>query len=441
MKIKSLILATLMALLPSVSPAAETLYGVWDSFPASHNVIYRIDPTNAVVSNIMPITLPGNLPVYDVQGLAARPGDNTLFLFIRKEQFSQFTNILATIDPQTGICHEIGTFSQNQSIQLLAFRSNSILYGASEGFGDNRGSLFQINQSTGAETFLFAMDPDQFGTAIGWHPSGILYHTRDNNDPLEVFEAVYPDAQIVSPIGIFNNYHVALAMSYSTATNQLFLVDGYTPDFKAGESNLYTVNIQSGQRTLIGDMYSQLPVSSFPRNAGIAFINPITISGNVSYCAGSTAVFVPNATVTLNGTSSASTLTDGNGHYAFTNLVSGGNYTVTVTKPAVVAGSTGAAINNVDFLAVQRHFLGIQPLFGCHLQAGDVNGDGQVNNVDATAINRFYLGFSTGTANVGKYKFTPATYTYTGITSDQVNQNFGTVVLGDVTAPFVEPTQ
>ena len=64
---------------------------------------------------------------------------------------------------------------------------------------------------------------------------------------------------------------------------------------------------------------------------------------------------MPNVTLTLTGSSSGSTLSDGSGNYTFSSLPSGGNYTVTPTKAALTPGSTG--INTVDVIAIQRHFL------------------------------------------------------------------------------------
>ena len=60
-----------------------------------------------------------------------------------------------------------------------------------------------------------------------------------------------------------------------------------------------------------------------------------------------------------------------------------------------------------------------------------------INTVDVIAIQRFFLGLSTGIANVGKYKFTPANRTYPGIGSDQTGQNYDALVFGDVASGFV----
>jgi len=162
----------------------------------------------------------------------------------------------------------------------------------------------------------------------------------------------------------------------------------------------------------------------------------VEVSGTISYCSNPVAGPVPNVTLTLTGTSSDSTLSDGAGNYQLSSLVSGGNYTVTPTKAAQVPGSDN--INTVDVIATQRHFLNLgTPLSGCRLTGADVNGDTVINTVDVIAIQRFFLGFSTGIANTGNYKFTPANRTYTSVTSNQTAQNYDALVFGDVAPSFV----
>ena len=106
---------------------------------------------------------------------------------------------------------------------------------------------------------------------------------------------------------------------------------------------------------------------------------PISISGNVDYCSNPSLNPVPGVTMTLTGSASGTAATDGSGNYTFASLPSGGSYTVTPTKTALIPGSAG--INTVDILAIQRHFLAITPLPpGCRLAAADVNGDAGVNH-------------------------------------------------------------
>jgi hypothetical protein len=66
-----------------------------------------------------------------------------------------------------------------------------------------------------------------------------------------------------------------------------------------------------------------------------------------------------------------------------------------------------------------------------------VNGDTVINTFDVVAIQRFFIGRTFGLANVGKYRFTPASRTYSGVVSDQSDQNYDTLVFGDVVSSFV----
>ena len=145
---------------------------------------------------------------------------------------------------------------------------------------------------------------------------------------------------------------------------------------------------------------------------------------------------MPNVTVTLTGSASGSTLSDGAGNYRLS-VPFGGSYIVTPSKAARTPGSAG--INTVDVIATQRQFLNLgTPLTGCQRDAADVNGDTVVNTVDVIAIQRFFLGLSTGISNAGKYQFNPTNRSYLGLVSDQTGQNYDTLVFGDVASPFGE---
>ena len=142
-----------------------------------------------------------------------------------------------------------------------------------------------------------------------------------------------------------------------------------------------------------------------------------------------------NVTLNLTGDSTASTFSDASGNYQF-QVAPGGTYTVTPTKSPLAAGSNG--ITTVDVIATQRHFLNLAVLPpGCRLTAADVNNDSIITTVDVIAIQRFFLGLTTGTANVGKYLFSPTSRVYTGVVSDQVGQNYDALIYGDISTPFV----
>jgi hypothetical protein len=158
----------------------------------------------------------------------------------------------------------------------------------------------------------------------------------------------------------------------------------------------------------------------------------VSISGTVFYCSKPAPNGVPGVTMHLTGTMMGSTLTDGSGNYQFSSLAAGGSYTVTPTKAARPPGSPG--IDTLDVLAL----IHIETFPRCQRTAADVDGDGRITTVDVIAIQRFSLGLSTGIANTGKYKFTPASRSYPGVVSDQTGQNYDALVFGDVVAPFVE---
>lgn len=161
----------------------------------------------------------------------------------------------------------------------------------------------------------------------------------------------------------------------------------------------------------------------------------VSISGSVSYCSSPIPDPATGITITLTGSASLLTTTDGSGNYSFASLPAGGNYVATPSKPALVPGSSG--INTLDVVSTQRHFLRIGiPLAGCPLIAADINGDGGINTLDIVAIQRFFLGLTTGTANVGKYQFSPTNRTYSGLVNAQLGQNYDVLILGDVVSSF-----
>jgi hypothetical protein len=133
---------------------------------------------------------------------------------------------------------------------------------------------------------------------------------------------------------------------------------------------------------------------------------------------------------------SGSVTTDSSGSYVLSSLISGGNYVVTPSKPALTPGGTGPVINTIDIIAAQRHYLQITLLAGCRLTAADVTGDSAVNTIDMVAMQRFYLGQTTGIANTGQYVFSPASRSYSGPIASQSGQNYDALVLGDVAAPY-----
>jgi len=182
------------------------------------------------------------------------------------------------------------------------------------------------------------------------------------------------------------------------------------------------------------DLNNFAPGSTPPGSITITAAN-INISGTITYCTNPTLPPVPGATLTLTGSSSGSTVSNGSGGYTFS-VTSGGNYTITPSKATLSPGTTG--IDTVDVIAIQRHFLGLgTPLAGCRLTAANVNGINGVDTVDVIAVQRFFLGLSTGISNAGKYNFNPLNRTYSAVTTDQTGQNYNALIFGDVATSYI----
>ena len=161
----------------------------------------------------------------------------------------------------------------------------------------------------------------------------------------------------------------------------------------------------------------------------------LSISGGTQNCSSAAPTSVAGVTMTLTGTSSGTTTTDGSGSYSFSGLTSGGSYTVTPSLAALAPGTPN--INTTDVLAIQRHFLSITVIPpGCRLIAADGTENDSVDTQDVLAVQRFFLAVSSGTGQVGQYRFTPLSQSYVPLNSTQTGQDYGVLVLGDVVPPF-----
>ncbi len=172
--------------------------------------------------------------------------------------------------------------------------------------------------------------------------------------------------------------------------------------------------------------------------------SPVNISGSAFLCAAAVPTPTPNValsnvTMTLTGTSSGTTSTDGTGFYQFSGLLGAGNFTITPTKARRLTGSPG--INTVDVVAEQNHALGRVFLTGCRLTAGDCAGTVGITTVDVLAVQAFALGRTVPAqlGTVGIHIFSPTARTYTPLSTSQTNQNFDTIIIGDVANPIATP--
>jgi hypothetical protein len=262
-------------------------------------------------------------------------------------------------------------------------------------------------------------------TSVNWNVSASILNTGPGSNQTLRISAFSNDFTPLSGSGtLFNLNMVRISNAPGASTDLTWAIPPANFIFIDGDLNGHAPGIAvNGNVTLSGQ--------------GRVFGRTTSISGNIYYCSNPLAQPVTSVTLTATGPLCGATVTNSSGNYQFSSLPLGGDYIVTPSRSALLPGSSG--IDTIDVIATQRHFLGLgTPLSGCRLTAANVNGDGTINTVDVIAIQRFYLGLITGVAKTGKYQFVPATRIYTSITTDEVDQNYGALIFGDVTSPFVQ---
>ncbi len=246
----SKLLLALGAILLARSASAGTLFGISNGYgiPAN-NQIYNIDPATAAVTNAVQVTLQG-FTISNSVALAAHPTTGQLWAVVTT---SDIVRRLIIIDPASGVATQVGPLAKQ--IATLAFQADGTLLGVTgDGALAPAETLFSISTTTGALTQLFTLGNGDDGETIAIHPSGLLYHSSGNLPAL--FESVDVAAQLVTPIG--SAVDEAFAMGYSASLGQMYLSDK--------NSKLYTVDLSSGARTLVGI------IPSANRNRGLAFV-------------------------------------------------------------------------------------------------------------------------------------------------------------------------
>ena len=183
---------------------------------------------------------------------------------------------------------------------------------------------------------------------------------------------------------------------------------------------------------------------SISKNCSVGAAGGFTISGNVDYglpdCDPATvegAKPVPGVVLTAIGPTTKPTTTASNGNYALTNLAADNSpdaqYTVIPSKTGDVNG-----INAQDIGLVRRLAAGIDVATPCTAVAGDVNNTGAINAQDTGLLRRFVAGLA-GSGVSGTWKFIPPSRTYNDLTSDQTNQNYEAILVGEINNSWVPP--
>jgi hypothetical protein len=243
-----------LAVIGVAGTANAQLYGVSNGFgtPAD-NRIYQINPGNADLSNIQQITMSG-FTVQNALALAAQPGTGTLYGVVQTGA-GVANRRLVRINPNTGLATDVGSLGRGFS--SIAFEASGRLLGVTGDGATPPETLFEISLVNATSIQLFALGNGADGETIASHPDGFLYHSSGNGTAL--FEKIHVPTQVITPLGQSNSE--AFAMGYHSGLNQMLLSDI--------SSQLFSVNLTNGSRTLIGSMSDQLGSSD---NRGLAFV-------------------------------------------------------------------------------------------------------------------------------------------------------------------------
>jgi len=164
------------------------------------------------------------------------------------------------------------------------------------------------------------------------------------------------------------------------------------------------------------------------------------LTGQLGYYKNPT-IAVSDASVLLAGAAIKLTVSDANGNFEFLNLASG-DYIVTASKTNDEKG----AITPFDASMILRYDVGTQTLTPYQKIAGDVSGNGDVTSFDASLILRYSVGTVTSFPVGADWTFVPHDFpiddsnwstsprsrSYTPLKSDQLDQNFMSILYGDV---------
>ena len=222
-------------------------------------------------------------------------------------------------------------------------------------------------------------------------------------------------------------------VNVNSSTPGLLIVSGFGSSALSGMGNLLNLKFTATGST---SACSALNFTAFQFNEGNpasttangqACVISGTVSGAVTYALSAQQTFVSNVTLAAVGSVNRNATTDANGSYSLNGLGSGA-YTVTPSK----TGEDNGAVSAFDASLIAQHVIGLTVLNAAKQTAADVSGDGTISSFDAGLIARYAVGLP-DTAQAGAWKFNPVSRNYLNTDTDQTNQDYSAILMGDVT--------
>jgi hypothetical protein len=255
------------------------------------------------------------------------------------------------------------------------------------------------------------------------------------------FNLTYDSAVLTAPV-VSNTGTISSSMiiTVNDLTPGLLRVSGYGDTALAGSGSL--LNLSFTASGPIGSV-SPLDFSVFAYNEGtpcsttangqITIVSG-SIAGSVTYAnAASPPKPVPYVTVNASGSVNTSTSTDLAGLYSFAGFGPGA-YTITPSKTGDVNGITA-----FDSALIAQQVIALITFTPTQILAADVSQNGAVTSFDAALIAQYVIAIP-NIGNTGSWKFLPQNRTYPNIEANFVAQDYGAILMGEVSGNWVPPT-
>jgi len=184
----------------------------------------------------------------------------------------------------------------------------------------------------------------------------------------------------------------------------------------------------NGQPSLVS--YSRLIFSIIPSSS------VFSISGNAHYYSNDHPI--KDVTMSISTNPELTSNTNTVGYYEFNNILAGNSYVTESTKSP--DSDVGFAVIVFDAAIIARAAIEIEQLADHQKIAADVSLDGYITTYDAALTAQYSVGIPKGAVNhAGDWKFLPESIVYPSLVSNQVDQKFTGILLGDVDGSWTQP--
>lgn len=236
-------------------PAAAQAPVLWGASPFE-NEFYSINQTTAAALSTRAVTLPG-FAVTGINALSFDPSSGLVYIIVKVTGGRR----LATLDLATGNATSVGPLADNFS--SLAFTSSGVLYAVTGDGATVPETLYTLNKTTAAATFVLTLGNGADGEVIAFNPvNGLMYHWSGNS--VNIFESINLTTLVVTPIAQSGDTHGEV---FGAVWNPL-------------SGNFFISDISSRLlRQSIGGAVTLLGTDGADDYRGLALITPAPVNG------------------------------------------------------------------------------------------------------------------------------------------------------------------